>query len=186
MALVKIQSWFITSCLGHVLSIHKVVLNRGAKVLSCTQCGYVTSQALRLSEHMNAHSQTRTFHCHICSKAFVLKSTLDQHLSFVHRQGAELTCAYCEYVTHAQKQLVYHLKVKHTHKDAKPYACPYCTYTCKASNNAVKHVRQKHPGQEVRCVKLFDITAKDVYDVMHRDTAVVMQDAQDVPMGGLN
>ena len=151
--------------------MHKVLLNKKVKLLCCGQCDYVTTQSLRMTEHQNAHSQTRNFACELCDKSFVVKSTLDQHMSFVHRHGQKQKCPYCPYETHAKKKLTYHLKVSHTHKHCKPFACPYCSFVCKTSNNTGKHIRLKHPGREVKWKKLLDITTKEVYDVVQRDIA---------------
>ena len=74
-----------------------------------------------------------------------------------------IKCPFCTYKAPVRKQLTLHIRTQHTHRDYKPYGCPYCEFKSRSSQNCRKHVVQRHKDQEVRWIKLCNITANDVH-----------------------
>ena len=111
---------------------------------------------------MRVHSSTgRVNKCHICNKAYLTKSKLNEH-SKLHINGKP-QCEYCDRLLADSKSLADHKKIcakcpesaDLTEEQRKPHKCPHCYKRYTRSSDVVHHCKSKHPNIKLhpdRCI----------------------------------
>ena len=120
--------------------------------LKCTSCTKVFGDSYALKVHMRLHSSSeRANKCHICGRAYLTKSKLNEH-SKVHILG-KLPCEHCNKLFADSKTLSVHKKVcpkcpgadDLTEEERKPHKCPHCCKRYTRTSDVVHHCKSKHP-----------------------------------------
>ena len=121
-------------------------------VLKCTSCTKVFGDPYALKVHMRLHSSSeRANKCHICARAYLTKSKLNEH-NKVHILG-KLPCEHCNKLFADSKTLSVHKKVcpkrpgadDLTEEERKPHKCPHCCKRYTRTSDVVRHCKSKHP-----------------------------------------
>lgn len=103
----------------------------------------ITSSQLLLTDYKSAELikndsyQRRKHQCHICSKRFVGKSNLMDHIRF-HNNMKLYKCSYCDKSFVQSGSLISHLR---THTKERPYRCQYCTKSFAQTSSLKVHIR---------------------------------------------
>ena len=120
--------------------------------LKCTSCIKVFGDSYALKVHMRLHSSSERVHkCHICGRAYLTKSKLNEH-SKVHILG-KLLCEHCKRLFADSKSLSEHKKICSkrpgvadlTEEQRKPHKCPHCYKRYTHASDVVRHCKSKHP-----------------------------------------
>ena len=120
--------------------------------LKCTSCTKVFGDPYALKVHMRLHSSSeRANKCHICGRAYLTKSKLNEH-SKVHILG-KLPCEHCNKLFADSKTLSVHKKVcpkcpgadDLTEEERKPHKYPHCSKRYTRTSDVVHHCKSKHP-----------------------------------------
>ena len=90
----------------------------------CPDCGKTAKRHNTMYYHMKSHATTMDHTCSVCSKGFIQKGGLQQHMAQAHPEIAELD-------------------------DSNPYAhqttqCPCCDQVMRIRSNLMIHVTRKH------------------------------------------
>ncbi len=85
-------------------------------------CDFTTSKQNTMHYHQKKHTGEKSHVCTVCTKDFVQKSGLDQHMAQVHRDVADPGNIYADI----------------------SWTCPCCSHTCKMKNNMRMHITRKH------------------------------------------
>jgi hypothetical protein len=80
----------------------------------CPHCGITKARQNTMYYHMKKHTGEMSHICGVCSKGFIQKSGLDQHMLQAHSTGVT------------------------------EYECPCCDHSCKMKANLVIHIARKH------------------------------------------
>jgi hypothetical protein len=89
----------------------------------CPHCGVTKARQNTMYYHMKKHTGEMSHFCGVCSKGFIQKSGLDQHMLQAHPTEAAAAGA-----------------------DVSLYACPCCDHSSKMKANLVIHIARKHGG----------------------------------------
>lgn len=74
--------------------------------------------------------------CHICAKAFRVKSTREAHIR-THEGGKTVACHVCHNLFSTKSSLRVHIRL---HTGAKPYKCPHCDRFFRTSGHRKNHI----------------------------------------------
>ena len=96
-------------------------LRNAAGEFVCPDCDFITPRQNTMFYHMEKHKGVFKHVCEVCSKGFIQKSGLTQHMIQAHPVEA----AAAGY------------KVT-------DYACPCCDHTCRVKSNLFIHIARKH------------------------------------------
>jgi hypothetical protein len=96
-------------------------LRNAAGEFVCPDCGITKKRQNTMFYHMKKHAGELSHVCSVCSKGFIQKSGLQQHMVQAHPEAAAAAgCAVTE------------------------YACPCCDHTCRVKSNLFIHIARKH------------------------------------------
>ena len=130
---------------------HKLLVHEADVKLKCDFCDYEGSRqdlsAHKRKEHKKKHM--KRFKCDQCETAYTLRSTLKEHISFVH-DGVKAKCKDCDYEGSRVGLTAHILKV---HK--KQHQCDICLKSFKSSGILKDHKQFVHEGIKLKC-KLCD------------------------------
>lgn len=138
------------------------------KISQCQQCGKLVEHC-KMDEHREIHDPNRRkLSCPYCSKAYVKRQNLQDHIHANHTQGVQYGCDECgkSYTTRhsfVEHQLVVHSGEKRyacavcgekfargstrsyhqrtAHSTLRPFACELCEKTFKTKSHLTDHVR---------------------------------------------
>lgn len=82
--------------------------------------------------------------CMHCSRHFLTKSMMHQHITSVHIRARPYACQMCSYTTSTTSSLKLHLR---SHTGEKPFKCEECFYSTADHNTLRKH-KMRHTGQK--------------------------------------
>ena len=104
--------------------------DKGEFVCPHEGCGKVTARQNTMFYHLKKHAADLSYVCTVCSKGFIQKSGLQQHMAQIHADVVAIN-------------------------DENPYAnqawgCPCCDHTSKMKANMVIHIARKHGGTWVK------------------------------------
>jgi hypothetical protein len=105
------------------------------------------NNSLKSPKHLKHH--TCTFTCKTCSKSFLRRDNLTQHMTFVHgkwNQNDLFTCDHCNKFFKYRKSLVCHMK---QHMEVKPLVCSICNEGFSVTNTYKQHMLTH--GAKVSC-----------------------------------
>ena len=120
--------------------------------LKCTSCAKVFGDPYALKIHMRLHfSSERVQKCHICNKAYLTKSKLNEHSKF-HVTGKP-QCEHCDRLFADPKSLADHKKICSKcpgaadlmEEQRKPHKCPHYYKRYTRASDVVHHCKSKHP-----------------------------------------
>ncbi len=106
---------------SNTTSTKMTYLRNAAGEFVCPDCGVTKARQNTMFYHMKKHAGDLTHVCNICSKGFIQKSGLQQHMIQAHPEAA--AAAGC---------------------DVTEIACPCCDHTCKMKSNLMIHIARKH------------------------------------------
>jgi hypothetical protein len=87
----------------------------------CPDCGITKKRQNTMFYHMKKHTGEMPHTCTVCSKGFIQKSGLQQHMVQAHPEAAAAAgCAVME------------------------FACPCCDHSCRVKSNLYIHIARKH------------------------------------------
>lgn len=87
----------------------------------CPDCGITKNRQNTMFYHMKKHTGEMPHVCGVCSKGFIQKSGLQQHMVQAHPEAAAAAgCAVTE------------------------FACPCCDHKCRMKSNLLIHIARKH------------------------------------------
>ena len=82
----------------------------------------------------------KAFHCEYCSKKFLTRGNLRQHIQSKH-QGVKFDCNQCDQQFSQHGHLKRHIKSKH---EGVIYSCSQCGHQCNREDNLRKHYQSSH------------------------------------------
>uniref|UniRef100_H3BDA5 Zinc finger protein 142 n=1 Tax=Latimeria chalumnae TaxID=7897 RepID=H3BDA5_LATCH len=114
----------------------------GLKPYRCDECEYCTNRADALRIHKETrHSDTRSFICEQCGKAFKTRFLLKTHLK-KHSEEKPYVCNVCFRGFRWAAGLRHHYL---THTNEHPFFCRHCSYKAKQKFQVIKHILRHHP-----------------------------------------
>ena len=110
----------------------------------CPQCGLKLFNKTALNNHMKRihDNPDRPFKCAVCSKCFISKSELNQHIN-IHNESKNFMCEQCGKTFRSKSYLERHYK---THTGVKPFKCEFCGKMLSDKTGFTAHVRS-HKGE---------------------------------------
>ena len=145
----------------HMLEVHwaelkeKGMLCKGRKGETITticcdydNCNkYFRDNADKLQHMSSVHRKERNHICHICSKTFMGRKGLKNHLDMKHSQVNEkIMCTDCGEVLENKTKMKYHQNMLHKEKVRK-YCCKFCDYKTYSKPQLKEHERT-HTGEK--------------------------------------
>jgi hypothetical protein len=91
----------------------------------CPHCPKTTKRQNTMFYHLEKHSGETKHNCTVCSKGFIQKSGLQQHMAQAHPEVEDSSNPYL----------------------TKEWSCPCCTHVCRMKANMLIHIARKH-GQK--------------------------------------
>uniref|UniRef100_A0A336N2F0 CSON008860 protein n=1 Tax=Culicoides sonorensis TaxID=179676 RepID=A0A336N2F0_CULSO len=125
------------------LELHKVIHLDNPKPYSCDICGpEKTLRSLNgVRHHMHLyHLNQAKFMCEICSKKFLAKSSLMQHVQTKHNEMRTFKCPDCDKYFKSAACVKSHRYKVHVPKEKKPrIMCPQCDYITHDKHTFERH-----------------------------------------------
>ena len=103
-------------------SIVYIKNDAGHFVCPFDDCDFVSTRQNTMHYHQKNHAGIKSHTCSVCTKGFVQKSGLDQHMAQVHRDTADPGNVYA----------------------GVSWNCPCCDHSCKMKPNMRVHIMRKH------------------------------------------
>ena len=108
---------------------------------------YFRDNADKLQHMSSVHRKERNHICHICSKTFMGRKGLKNHLDMKHSQvNEEIMCTECGEVFENNAKIKYHQNMVHKEKVRK-YCCRFCDYKTYSKPQLKEHERT-HTGEK--------------------------------------
>ena len=100
-----------------------------------------------MKQHIRStHGEAKIFTCNMCSRIFVTKNVLNNHIKNFHQKGSRnFKCDSCEKVFTSSESLKRHIKT--LHEGQKNYKCDSCGKFFTQSGNLKTHIKTNHEGQ---------------------------------------
>jgi KRAB domain-containing zinc finger protein len=114
----------------------------------CTICGKVLKTKTSLDSHIiGVHTKAYRFNCNFCSKGYVAKTVLEEHINFHHciNPSVPLTCDICGKQFFHRHTLKLH---RNWHDNPFPHSCKLCDKKFKHTSRLYEHVRRHHTGEK--------------------------------------
>jgi len=122
----------------------------GVKMLKCDQCESMFDKKKRLTEHIRfCHLGIKKYVCHLCPKAFSMKSGLNNHM-LVHADIRPFECEECGQTFRQRAALNTHMKM---HNNQLPYQCEFCDQRFRTHGLVRTHKENKHMASYITEVK---------------------------------
>ncbi|KAK3595913.1 hypothetical protein CHS0354_014756 [Potamilus streckersoni] len=138
----------------------------------CEYCGriFLSKRWEDYKAHINHHKRERVFKCHLCSKSYMNKRSLNEHM-LEHSGVRNFACETCNLKFHTSGRLWIHNRKNHperidshrcpicnctfesgalmnehlaTHQEDKPYHCNFCDQHFKRLGNLKVHMSKSH------------------------------------------
>nr|CAI5835584.1 unnamed protein product [Callosobruchus analis] len=143
----------------HIVKRHPdFITSVSRKVHECTKCTYRTVSINHLKEHITVNhpdigDNRITNRCIYCSKTFLRKHTLDDHIIKIHPDLIASVsskiheCAHCSYKTVMANVLKEHILAKHRDipNNLITKRCVYCSKVFVGSESLDDHIVKRHP-----------------------------------------
>ncbi len=117
----------------------------------CSTCGKKCGTNQDLKDHLQVHSDEKSWICEQCGQGFKRERNLKQHLkchlklkrplNLKISKGWKYKCSTCGKKCPTKQGLKDHLQV---HSDEKPWECEQCKKVFKRKRNLVRHVKEIH------------------------------------------
>lgn len=104
----------------------------------CPTCGKLLSSRVSLIQHLQVHSDERSFICDSCGKQFRSYSGLYRHQQEVHNKVQKFSCNVCKKKFGCKATRDNHIR---THTGERPYPCRNCEASFKS--NAALYMHEK-------------------------------------------
>ncbi|XP_055533582.1 zinc finger protein ZFP2-like [Wyeomyia smithii] len=148
------------------------LIRHGAAEFQCEICSQKCINKRQLREHMNLHTQKKTYPCRTCERVFYnwtsrkyheqghsgkftcdkcgavykTESGLRRHFNHTHKGIRRYACSSCPFKTFVKPVLLNHIRGLHTSE--RPYLCTFCDSTANSSNSYYTHFqRHKKSGE---------------------------------------
>merc|ERR1712059_195169 len=94
------------------------MIHYGEKNFSCPVCGKSILSSDRLAKHLKTHSEVkeRTIECSLCPKKFAHRTTLRNHMMYIHSTERPFVCELCGMTFKAQCNLTDHQQSAHSNE----------------------------------------------------------------------
>ncbi|KAB7498104.1 Zinc finger protein 26 [Armadillidium nasatum] len=142
----------------HMFYVHKLANVQCSQTYMCPHCTYSSHRSDTVRAHIKyKHIGVKPFSCVKCSKSFVEKSKLNQHMR--NPSGRPIyQCPFCSYVNATSSTNVKsHIKYHHTGE--MPYGCSVCSKNFPEKSLLERHMRihtGEKPFQCQICLKKFN------------------------------
>ena len=109
-----------------------------------------TKSKRKVGKEKEINSEIIFYDCSECEFKASRTSTLTQHKIKLHGAGGnpDIFCDKCTYSTHFEKNLVYHIRVRH---EGIIYECEKCSYSGSTKSHLRAHIDFKHNGIRPKC-----------------------------------
>lgn len=101
----------------------------------CTVCTKKFVGKSNLVDHLRYHANIRNFKCNYCDKTFVQRGSLKSHLR-THTAERPFVCSYCEKGFGQKSALTVHIR---THTKERKFVCDTCSKAFMTTGDLVKH-----------------------------------------------
>lgn len=135
--------------------LHHMNRHSRSKRLLCPECPYIAPSLKEIFIHCHAvHPDLKQkFQCNLCSKSFLMQTTLKSHMSLVHEEdsGKSHKCTLCnsERIFKTKKLLENHIRYKH--EESKPHKCDQCPKSFLFKGLLQHHIRTIHERVRYPC-----------------------------------
>ena len=102
--------------------IKKDYIRNEAGEYVCPHCPKITKRQNTMFYHLEKHSGETKHNCSVCSKGFIQKSGLQQHMAQAHPEVEDSTNPYLK----------------------QEWSCPCCEHVCRMKANMIIHIARKH------------------------------------------
>ncbi|XP_005093229.1 zinc finger protein 91 [Aplysia californica] len=102
-------------------------LHSAERSLSCSKCHYQSSSLENMKMHKQSHNKKKWFLCKFCPCSYNNSSSLNKHVSLVHKHSEKYKCQQCPYFTSVLSLLKRHQKV---HNVQNQLHCSMCQFVC--------------------------------------------------------
>jgi len=89
----------------------------------------------------------KSYRCVYCNKEFKTRSSMNNHIKFLHKKDKMFSCDVCDYTSSKKDHVKQHML---THTGVKAYTCEYCDLKFGRKGDMQKHMRKvckKHPNR---------------------------------------
>ncbi|KAJ6627327.1 Myoneurin [Pseudolycoriella hygida] len=113
----------------------------------CSVCSKRFIGKSNLLDHLRYHANIRNFKCDLCGKTFVQISSLKSHLR-IHTDEKPYICSYCGKGFAQKSALTVHIR---THTQERNYVCEKCTKAFMTMGDLAKHKLSHEPIKKFSC-----------------------------------
>ena len=115
---------------------------------TCAECGFVGISKSSLKQHVEyVHDNLKRYKCVDCQLEFYHESALKEHVKSVHDKVKDFVCKICNQKFSRVSHLNQHMK--EVHDKSKPYSCPQCNYTCSTAAKLKRHSKTCTAGSNL-------------------------------------
>ncbi|XP_055682629.1 zinc finger protein 37-like [Lutzomyia longipalpis] len=107
------------------------------KTYKCDKCGKGFAQKVSLVFHMRTHTGEKPFACQVCPKTFVCKAHLRIHTR-IHTDERNHKCQVCEKAFRVSTALKLHMRL---HTGETPFQCPNCSKKLQLRRSLMYHMK---------------------------------------------
>lgn len=128
----------------HDVNVHNLKIERKLR-FPCPYCSERFFQEnFRVQHLVEKHGMIRPEHkCSLCSKVFITKSLLNNHVKNVHMKEKNHECDVCHHLFYTKSDVARH---KVTHTGEKKFSCNMCNTLFSSRDSLRRHIKRTHAG----------------------------------------
>lgn len=128
----------------HDVNVHNFKIERKLR-FPCPYCSdRFFQENFRVQHLVEKHGMVRPeYKCSLCSKVFITKSLLNNHVKNVHMKEKNHECDVCHHLFYTKSDVARH---KVTHTGEKKFSCNMCNTLFASRDSLRRHIKRTHAG----------------------------------------